>query len=92
MIGLATNSLFQEPRYAYGFLSMTSCPCLFYDCRRNVAKRGPEARLYAAMFAAVLFPAGMLIYAWCSFPQVPWIALVIGIVVSVLLRFVYVPC
>ncbi|KAL4252903.1 MFS transporter superfamily protein [Abortiporus biennis] len=45
----------------------------------NVATRGPEARLYTAMFAAVLFPVGMFIYAWCTFPQVHWIALAIGI-------------
>lgn len=49
--------------------------------RKNFAKRGPEARLYGAMFAAILFPIGMFIYAWCSFPYVPWIALVIAIVV-----------
>ncbi|THH29519.1 hypothetical protein EUX98_g4679 [Antrodiella citrinella] len=32
--------------------------------RKNVAIRGPEARLYHAMFAAILFPAAMFIYAW----------------------------
>ena len=48
---------------------------------RNVATRGPEARLYMPMFAAVLFPAGMFIYAWCTYTRVNWIALAIGIVV-----------
>ena len=50
--------------------------------RKNVKTKGPEARLYHAMFAAILFPAAMFIYAWCTFPFVPWIALVIGITVS----------
>lgn len=50
--------------------------------RRHVHAKGPEARLFAACGAAILFPMGMLIYAWSSFPSVPWIALVIGIVVS----------
>ncbi|KAJ3477006.1 hypothetical protein NLI96_g10762 [Meripilus lineatus] len=47
--------------------------------KKNVATRGPEARLYASMFAAVLFPAGMLIYAWCTLPGIHWISLTIGI-------------
>ncbi|EIW77022.1 MFS general substrate transporter [Coniophora puteana RWD-64-598 SS2] len=48
---------------------------------RNFATRGPEARLYVAMLAAVLFPAGMFIYAWTAFPYVPWIAPAIGLTV-----------
>ncbi|TFY54075.1 hypothetical protein EVJ58_g9074, partial [Rhodofomes roseus] len=47
---------------------------------KNVATRGPEARLYAPMFAAILFPVGMFIYAWCTYSRVHWIALAIGIV------------
>lgn len=50
--------------------------------RKYFPKRGPEARLYGACCAAILFPAGMFIYAWSSFPQVSWVALVIGITVS----------
>lgn len=50
--------------------------------RENVAVRGPEARLYAACFTTWLFPIGMFIYAWTAFAFVPWIAPVIGIVVS----------
>jgi len=49
--------------------------------QKNFPKRGPEARLYWACAAGVTFPIGMLIYAWCSYPQVPWIALVIGLVI-----------
>ncbi|TCD59920.1 hypothetical protein EIP91_011190 [Steccherinum ochraceum] len=52
--------------------------------RANISTRGPEARLYHAMFAGVLFPASMFIYAWCTFPSVPWIALAIGITVRLL--------
>ena len=56
---------------------------IFVFQRKNVATRGPEARLYAAMFAAILFPAGMFIYAWCTFPSVHWISLVIGVTVRI---------
>ena len=49
---------------------------------KNVATRGQEARLYLAMFASLLFPVAMYMYAWCTFPSVPWIALTIAITVS----------
>jgi hypothetical protein len=48
---------------------------------RYHATRGPEARLHTACGAAVLFPAGMFVYAWCAYPSVPWIGLCVGIVV-----------
>ncbi|KAF8330493.1 MFS polyamine transporter [Amanita rubescens] len=48
--------------------------------RKNFAKRGPEARLYAACIAGVMLPAGLFIFAWCSFPQVNWIGPNIGMV------------
>lgn len=48
---------------------------------KNVATRGPEARLYLPMFAAVLFPVGVFIFAWCTYSRVSWVALAIGIVV-----------
>ncbi|TCD71762.1 hypothetical protein EIP91_003105 [Steccherinum ochraceum] len=51
--------------------------------QKNFATRGPEARLYHAMFAGVLFPAAMFIYAWCTFPNVHWISLAIGIVLFI---------
>lgn len=50
--------------------------------RRGHANRGPEARLYLLCVAAVTFPIGLFIYAWCAFPSVPWIGLCVGIVVS----------
>ncbi|KAG6834740.1 hypothetical protein H0H93_007680 [Arthromyces matolae] len=47
---------------------------------RYYAKRGPEARLHTACFAAFLVPIGMLIYAWTSYSNVHWIAQAIGLV------------
>jgi hypothetical protein len=47
----------------------------------KAAARGPEARLYLACAAALVFPAGMFIYAWCAFASVPWIGLCVGVVV-----------
>ncbi|KAH8104030.1 MFS general substrate transporter [Cristinia sonorae] len=47
--------------------------------RKNVGTRGPEARLYHAMLGGIVFPAAMFIYAWCTFPDVHWISLVIAI-------------
>ncbi|KZT70821.1 MFS general substrate transporter [Daedalea quercina L-15889] len=55
---------------------------------KNVATRGPEARLYMPMFAAILFPAGMFIYAWCTYTRVNWIALAIGIVLIMWALFI----
>ncbi|KAH9933422.1 major facilitator superfamily domain-containing protein [Fomitopsis serialis] len=55
---------------------------------KNVATRGPEARLYAPMVAAILFPAGMFIYAWCTYARVNWIALAIGIVLIMWALFI----
>ncbi|KAI0700142.1 MFS general substrate transporter [Cerioporus squamosus] len=43
--------------------------------------KGPEARLFSACLAAILFPAGMFIYAWCTFQSVPWIGMAMGIFV-----------
>ncbi len=55
-------------------------------CRKYYKTKGPEARLYSACFAAVLFPAGMFIYAWCTFPTVPWIGMAMGVFVSPVLQ------
>ncbi|KAF9054676.1 MFS polyamine transporter [Panaeolus papilionaceus] len=46
---------------------------------KNVASRGPEARLYLACVAGILLPSSMFIYAWCSFTFVPWISLAIAV-------------
>lgn len=46
---------------------------------KNVAKRGPEARLYTAMVGGILLPVGSWIYAWTSYSYVHWIFPCIGI-------------
>ena len=50
--------------------------------RKYVIKKGPEARLCLALVAAILLPAGMLIYAWTARPSIHWIAPLIGLTVS----------
>ncbi|KDQ19135.1 hypothetical protein BOTBODRAFT_52301 [Botryobasidium botryosum FD-172 SS1] len=50
---------------------------------RNVARLGPEARLYGACAAGIIFPIGCFIYAWTSYPYIPWIAPAIGIAVII---------
>ncbi|KAI5118253.1 hypothetical protein M0805_007502 [Coniferiporia weirii] len=47
--------------------------------KKHVKARGHEARLYAACFAAALFPASMFLYAWTAFASVHWIGMAIGI-------------
>lgn len=56
--------------------------------RKHFPRRGPEARLCWAMAAGVMFPAAEFIYAWTSFPSVPWIAMVIGITLFMWATFV----
>ena len=46
---------------------------------KNVARKGPEARLYTAMVGGVLLPLGSFIYAWTAFAHIHWIAPMIGI-------------
>ncbi|KAK7021338.1 hypothetical protein VNI00_017440 [Paramarasmius palmivorus] len=50
-------------------------------CRKGYPTRGPEARLYFACAAAILFPGGMFIYAWTSFSSVSWVGLAMGVLV-----------
>ncbi|KAI0306011.1 major facilitator superfamily domain-containing protein [Multifurca ochricompacta] len=56
--------------------------------RANVRERGPEARLQWACIAAIMFPAGMLVYAWTSLAWVPWIVMTIGMVVFMWATFI----
>ncbi|EIW78986.1 MFS general substrate transporter [Coniophora puteana RWD-64-598 SS2] len=56
--------------------------------RRKYASRGPEARLYVALGAALLFPAGMYIYAWTAFPHVTWVAPCVGLAVFMCATYV----
>ncbi|KAI0321592.1 major facilitator superfamily domain-containing protein [Amylostereum chailletii] len=62
----------------FGFVSNFHQEKLY---RQGVLKRGPEARLYWACVSGILFPIGMFIYAWTTFPHVPWIAMVIGLTI-----------
>lgn len=51
--------------------------------RKHFARKGPEARLYMACMASVLFPASMFVYAWCAYDRPGyWIAQAIAIIVS----------
>ncbi|KAI1791905.1 MFS general substrate transporter [Ganoderma leucocontextum] len=56
--------------------------------RKYHSKKGPEARLFSACLAAILLPAGMFIYAWTTFPSVPWIGMVIGVFVIMTALFI----
>ena len=49
--------------------------------RKHFPKHGPEARLYWAMGAGVLFPVGIFLYAWTAYESVHWIAMVIGLTI-----------
>lgn len=48
--------------------------------QKHQPTRGPEARLYMAMLAGIVFTGALFIYAWCSFANVHWISLCIAIV------------
>ncbi|KAF8141955.1 major facilitator superfamily domain-containing protein [Boletus edulis] len=41
--------------------------------RQNVARKGPEARLYITCLVAVLFPFAMFMFAWTASQQIHWI-------------------
>ncbi|GAA6035825.1 hypothetical protein NBRC10512_007306 [Rhodotorula toruloides] len=51
----------------------------FYQ--RNVAKRGPEARLYSAFGGGIFLPVGAFIFCFTSYPQCHWMGSVIGVVI-----------
>ncbi|KAF8628520.1 hypothetical protein AX15_003849 [Amanita polypyramis BW_CC] len=52
-----------------------------YLYRKNVAKRGPEARLYMACLAGVLLPVGLFIFSWTALRHVHWIGINFGIAI-----------
>ncbi|KAJ7505983.1 MFS general substrate transporter [Mycena galericulata] len=56
--------------------------------RKHFPTRGPEARLFAACGAALLFPAGMFIYAWGANASIPWIVPVLGVTVFMWATFI----
>jgi MFS family permease len=39
----------------------------------------PEARLYFAVPGSLMFTAGLFVYGWTSYPDIPWIAPTIGV-------------
>ncbi|KAI0761799.1 MFS general substrate transporter [Trametes elegans] len=55
---------------------------------KYVHKKGPEARLFSACVGAILFPAGIFIYAWCTFEYVHWMGMAMGIFVIMTALFV----
>ncbi|KAI0642409.1 MFS general substrate transporter [Trametes meyenii] len=55
---------------------------------KYVPTKGPEARLFSACVGAILFPAGIFIYAWCTFESVHWIGMVVGVWVIMTALFV----
>ncbi|KAF5355343.1 hypothetical protein D9758_006075 [Tetrapyrgos nigripes] len=73
-------------RDIYGF-NAGQTGSVYATMLKNFASRGPEARLYFACIAGIGIPSGMFIYAWTSFPSVPWIAPAIGITVFVWAAF-----
>ncbi|KAG6910048.1 hypothetical protein DXG01_013494 [Tephrocybe rancida] len=72
------------------FLAMTIGSVIGFACnyfqeplyRNSVDKRGPEARLHMACFAAILLPVALFIFAWTGYEYVHWIAQAIGIIAS----------
>ncbi|KAG8215054.1 major facilitator superfamily domain-containing protein [Butyriboletus roseoflavus] len=56
--------------------------------RQNVARRGPEARLYLACLVAALFPLAMFMFAWTASQQSHWIWPVIALTIFMFGAFV----
>ncbi|KAJ7813897.1 MFS general substrate transporter [Mycena olivaceomarginata] len=56
--------------------------------RKHFPTRGPEARLFAACCAALLFPAGMFVYAWGARAAIPWIVSVLGVTLFMWATFI----
>ncbi|KAF7344296.1 MFS general substrate transporter [Mycena venus] len=56
--------------------------------RKHFPTRGPEARLFAACGAALLFPAGMFIYAWGANASIPWIVPELGVTLFMWATFI----
>ncbi|GAA5874285.1 hypothetical protein JCM8547_007553 [Rhodosporidiobolus lusitaniae] len=48
---------------------------------RHVAKKGPEARLYTGLGAAIFVPIGSFFWAFTTYPQVHWLVPCIGMAI-----------
>jgi MFS transporter, DHA1 family, multidrug resistance protein len=58
------------------------CSYVYFYLEPDIKKNGlraQEHRLFPALFAVVLLPTGLFIFAWTSRPGIHWIASVIGI-------------
>ena len=44
----------------------------------NGGKSTPEARVIPALYMTWLLPIGLFIFAWTSYPRLPWIAPLVG--------------
>ncbi|KAG6809793.1 hypothetical protein H0H92_014722 [Tricholoma furcatifolium] len=70
------------------FVTMTIGSIIGFACnlyqeklyKKDVEKRGPEARLHTACFAAIMLPVGMFIYAWTGYTRISWVGQAIGII------------
>ncbi|GAA6009981.1 hypothetical protein JCM10207_007504 [Rhodosporidiobolus poonsookiae] len=49
--------------------------------KRNLARKGPEARLYTGLGAAVFTPIGSFLWAFTTYPQVHWLVPCIGMTI-----------
>ncbi|GAB7351702.1 hypothetical protein MBLNU459_g2294t2 [Dothideomycetes sp. NU459] len=65
------------------FASLLSARLYFASAKRNTETPGqpiPEARLYMSVFGGFVgMTGGMFVYAWTSYPYLPWIAPTIGL-------------
>ncbi|KAI9573838.1 major facilitator superfamily domain-containing protein, partial [Boletus coccyginus] len=59
--------------------------------RQNVARKGPEARLYLTCLVAVLFPLAMFMFAWTASQEIHWIwpIFMFGAFIAYLIVFLY---
>ncbi|KIJ65179.1 hypothetical protein HYDPIDRAFT_167441 [Hydnomerulius pinastri MD-312] len=77
-LGLAAN-LYQDKLYRRGQI---------FQQPQNVARKGPEARLYLTCLVAVLFPLAMFMFAWTAQSQTHWIWPVIALTIFMFGAFV----
>ena len=65
------------------FGSLVSAKFYFSSASRNKENPGepiPEARLYVSIFGGLVgVTGGMFVYAWTSYPNLPWIAPAVGL-------------
>ena len=89
LYGFATGPL----GFVYATQAVGACLGLaldIYVCtplyHKNVAKRGPEARLYTAMIGGVVFPVGIWIYTFTAYANLHWMGPIVGVTILSVLR------